>query len=60
MQSRIGRYEISAEQWTLGAGQYRQLCRPRASGTWPGLQPSVREGATGQGWGGRPVRQEQL
>jgi len=58
MRSRIGLLRPALERWARRAGRHLQpgrLMRP----TVVGLQWSVREWAMHQGWGGRPVRQEQ-
>ena len=59
MRSRTGRLEAGAG--TFGHEALGGLSSPAGSCVWHvvGLQRSVREWAMRQGWGGRPVRQEQ-
>jgi hypothetical protein len=59
MRSQTGRFEAGAG--TFGHEALGGVASPAGSCVWHvvGLQRSVREWAMRQGWGGRPVRQEQ-
>jgi hypothetical protein len=59
MRSRARRFEAGAA--TFGPEALGRISSSAGSCVWPvvGLQRSVREWARRQGWGGRPVRQEQ-
>ena len=59
MRSRTGRFETGAG--TFGHEALGGISSPAGSCVWRlvGLHRSVREWAVRQGWGGRPVRQEQ-
>jgi hypothetical protein len=58
MRPRTGRLRLALNIRIRGAGR---LSSPAGPGLWHvvWLQRSVREWAMRQGWGGRPVRQEQ-